>query len=123
MKSSNYGLQISSSYINKFLKESLIYALISGIGAILLMFITIHYKFEGGISWYLDLMWKKLSLYFSAEVFSFNATESDRIAHGIIDKYWQLNLEDTHLFMLVFLIGFIATLIFSLSVEVTSPSI
>ncbi|MBX9837527.1 MAG: type IV secretion system DNA-binding domain-containing protein [Silvanigrellaceae bacterium] len=114
MKNSNYGLQISSSYISKFLKESSIYITISLIGASILMLISIQFKFVGGVSWYFDLLWKKATLYLSSEIFAFNATEKDKISHSIIDKYWQMNLGDTHLFLITFVIGFILTLILSL---------
>jgi len=116
LKNSNYGLQISFSYISKFLKESLIYFLISFVGASILMLISIQLKFVGGISWYFDLLWKKMTFYLKSEIFTFNATEYDKIAHRIIDKYWRMNLGDTHLFLNIFIIGFILSLIISLYV-------
>lgn len=111
MKSSNYGLQITSNFMNKFFKEFLTYLLIAIIGGFLLTFLMIHLNFEGGISWYLDLVWKKITFYLNSQIDFLNPTIEDKNKYLIISEYWEQNKNKTDLFILNFFIGFTLSLI------------
>ncbi|BBH54723.1 type IV secretion system DNA-binding domain-containing protein [Fluviispira sanaruensis] len=110
MKSSNYGLDICYSYGAKILKEMKVYIILSFLGALLFTLLTIQLKFQGGISWYFDLAYKKFTYYIKSEVFSIFANDSDKISHLIIDKFWKAHSSDTNLFIFTFIFGFMASL-------------
>lgn len=110
MKSTNYGLQITYNFMNKFVKEFLVYLFIAISSGILITFIMIHLNFEGGILWYIDLVWKKITFYINSQIEFLNPTLEDKKKYIIISEYWEINKEKTNIYLLTFAVGFIASM-------------
>ena len=113
MKGQNYGVQISLSFLSKIYKEIRFYLLVSLIGSISITLLVIHFKFEGGLQFYFELMFKEIYFYFKTTYAERFASEYDFSSFYVVNRYWESYKDKNNLFINTFICSFVIFLVSS----------
>ena len=91
MKGQNYGVQISKSIVDKTIKEVSICILISLIISILVTYFYIDKYYNGGFSFFFELISKKIFFYIKLDVITGIAKQVDYDMSNVVNKFWDAN--------------------------------